>query len=122
MLQVQFDCVGLRGAFHDELETRRGVLAHELAEDPVGFELPIDHHAQGSSAGLVESRLSKLIGCHFTKALETADVDFGVPRRVRNDPVALRVVESPVHLLSNVARTRPGSKRKKNVNKSVAIW
>src|SRR4030095_11524631 len=61
-------------ALHDEPESRRRVLAHQLVDHPVGDDLIGDLDAEQPAGARVERGLPQDLGHHLAKALEARDL------------------------------------------------
>ena len=88
--------------FRDEPVAGARVLAHQVGEGPLGLEDVGNDHLQRAAPARVERRRLQLLGHHLAEALEAHDLRLHVLRELREDRVALRVVERPVRLLPRV--------------------
>src|SRR5512143_4257896 len=89
-------------ALRDEAVTRSRVLAHQLAEHALGLESARHRDLESAAAARVERRLLELVGHHLAEPLEAHDLGFHVLRELREDFVALLLVERPGGLFRGV--------------------
>jgi len=76
-LNIQFVGLGELGALLDELETRLGLVAHQLI-DNLGRQVTLvlnDLDAEQRAHAAVHGRLFELLRQHLAQALETRDID-----------------------------------------------
>src|SRR6267378_7059155 len=90
---------------HDELEAGADVLPEQVVDRALRVERRLfrNGHAQSQAPLRVQRRGLELLGGHLPQALEAHDVGFGIALGVvLEDARAVRVVEGPVGVLSNL--------------------
>src|SRR5262249_8731471 len=89
-------------AFHDELEARARVLAHELVDAAIGHDLIVNLDAQEPPRFRIQRRLPQNLRHHLAEALEARDLRLGAAVDGLEDLFLVAFVERPVRFLAGV--------------------